>query len=102
MNAMATHNDSSSSHVSATPSAPQQTLPPVSTTRVSGRDMLGALLVQDGHVGPAQLRYAQRVQSKLATPQTLVQILKELDYLTDEQLRQTLHAHRDGILVPHK
>jgi type IV pilus assembly protein PilB len=51
------------------------------------------LLVQQQLITADQLRYANRVCSKLPSPKPLVNILQELHFITTEQLRETLSAN---------
>ncbi len=60
-------------------------------------DAIAAMLIKAGHITAKQLTYAQRVQAKLSIPKTLLNILKELKYLDDEQLRETLSANPSAI-----
>jgi type IV pilus assembly protein PilB len=60
-------------------------------------DTLAMLLLTAGHLTPQQLIYAKRVQSKLATPRTFLGVLKDLQYITDQQLQQTLSANPAAI-----
>ncbi len=85
-----------------TPKAPEQAppRPPSSISAIQKLDTGGAianLLVKEGHIASEQLAYAKRVQSKLATPTTLLNVLKELRLLTDEQLRLTLRANHTSV-----
>ncbi len=52
------------------------------------------LLVKAGHLTEAQLRYAERVRSKLPSAKTMLMVLRELKLVTEEQVRTTLHQHR--------
>lgn len=87
----------------ATPSAvPAATSPepptvPSATLPLETGDALAELLMAAGHLSPRQLAYAKRVQTKLATPQTLLNVLKNLQYVTDGQLQQTLSANPTAI-----
>lgn len=54
---------------------------------------IASLLIDEGHLTPEQLNYAYKVLSKLATPQTLLHILQELRFITEEQFRSTLRKH---------
>ena len=60
-------------------------------------DVLAQLLVQDGHLTPKQLVYAKRVQAKLTTPKTLIKVLKDLQYISSEQLSNTLRCHHTSL-----
>jgi type IV pilus assembly protein PilB len=59
--------------------------------------VIANLLVQAGLLTPKQLAYAKRVQSKLTTAKPLLTILQELDYISEEQLRQTLATNPTGL-----
>jgi len=56
--------------------------------------VIADLLVRDGHLEPAQLRYARRVAGKLSSGRTLVQVLEDLRYVSEEQIRDSLRKHR--------
>jgi type IV pilus assembly protein PilB len=64
---------------------------------VNTGDAIAVLLIAAGHLTAKQLTYAKRVQSKLATPKTLLNVLKDLQYITDAQLQQTLSANPTAI-----
>jgi len=57
------------------------------------------LLIDDGTLTEQQVQYAQRVQSKIKTEKPLLSIIKELDYLNDEQLRKTLRKHKLSLRI---
>ena len=50
------------------------------------------LLVNSGYITPEQLRYAERVQSKLSAPKVLLRVLQELRYVTSDQVSDALRA----------
>jgi len=52
-----------------------------------------ALLIEVGLLTKTQVQYASRVQSKLRTEKPLLEIIKELNYLTDGQLRKALREN---------
>ena len=52
-----------------------------------------ALLMEVGLLTTTQVQYASRVQSKLRTEKPLLEIIKELNYLTDGQLRKALREN---------
>ena len=62
-----------------------------------------AILVQEGLLTDKQLAYARRIQSKLETPRILLDVLKELNYLTDNQItgaiRRNFSSFRIGDLL---
>jgi type IV pilus assembly protein PilB len=60
-------------------------------------DSIASLLVGVGHLTEEQLRYAQRVHSKLSTKKTLLSVLEELKYVTEHQVRETLRANRISV-----
>ncbi|MBM3225900.1 MAG: secretion system protein E [Candidatus Tectomicrobia bacterium] len=56
--------------------------------------VLATLLINEGHISAEQLAYARKVQAKMPTPATLIHVLQELQFITADQLRQTLrHNH---------
>jgi len=54
---------------------------------------LPALLVGAGLLSDRQLAYARRVRAKLSPPRPLLQVLKELGYVSDPSLQQVLREH---------
>lgn len=61
--------------------------------RPSGKDTIARLLVQQGLISPKQSIYARRVQDKLISSRSRIEVLKELNLLTDEQLVSVLNVH---------
>ena len=57
------------------------------------RDNLVNHLLQNGYLTDEQVNYARRVQSKLEVPPPLLQVVKELKYLTDEQIKAAVRKH---------
>jgi type IV pilus assembly protein PilB len=53
-----------------------------------------AILVKEGLVKTEQLAYAERVRSKLDGRKTLLQVLKDLKYVGDEQIRNAIRTNR--------
>ncbi len=51
------------------------------------------MLVQAGHLKENQVAYAQRVQAKLETPRGLLDVLKELEFITDEQVKAAIREN---------
>jgi len=56
-----------------------------------------SLLIQEGHISEAQAEYARRVQEKLDNPKRLLDVLKDLGYVQEEQVKETLFKNRTGI-----
>ncbi len=54
-------------------------------------------LLKEQLVTQDQVAYAQRILSKLETPRPLVDILKELRYITDDQIRSAIRSNRVSI-----
>ena len=48
---------------------------------------LAKLLIKEGYLTAQQLTYIRKVQSKLATPATLIHVVQELQFVTPDQLR---------------
>ena len=66
----------------------------------SGQDTgsaIAALLVNAGYLTEGQLAHARKVQSKLATPATLLHVLYELQFVTPAQLQQTLRTNQVSV-----
>jgi type IV pilus assembly protein PilB len=51
------------------------------------------LLSRIGAISPEQLEYAARVRAKLRPPRPLLQVVKELGYVTDVGVQEALSAH---------
>lgn len=51
---------------------------------------IASLLLQSGVVSEKQLKHAERIRGKLATPAPLINVLKELGDVTDETVRKAL------------
>ena len=60
------------------------------------RDLI-SLLVHHGHLSAEQLAYAVRIRSKLETQRIMLDVLKELKLVTDDQIRETILSNL-GIL----
>ncbi|MFO7712829.1 GspE/PulE family protein [Desulfosarcina sp.] len=58
-----------------------------------------SLLIEVGQLNDKQVQYALRVQSKLKTDKPLLEIIKELGYLTEEQIRSTLREHAPSLRI---
>jgi type IV pilus assembly protein PilB len=71
---------------------------PAKTPQNTG-DEIARLLIKEGHLTPEQLAYAKRVRSKLATPKTLTSVLKELGFITNRQLQQTLRVNQVSMRI---
>ncbi|MCU0595205.1 MAG: Flp pilus assembly complex ATPase component TadA [Desulfobacterota bacterium] len=54
-------------------------------------------LIQEGHITSAQLEYAKNVQEKLDTPKRLSAVLRELGYVEESEIRETLRKNRTGM-----
>jgi type IV pilus assembly protein PilB len=74
-----------------TPAAPGTALATTPAVPLrAGGDTIARLLVRRGIISEAQLVYAKRVQAKLVSDRSLVEILKELRQLTGAQLSEAL------------
>jgi type IV pilus assembly protein PilB len=60
---------------------------------------IAALLVKEGVITDDQLQYAQRVQEKLHSSKTLIDVLLELGHLTREEVSGTLRKHSLSIRI---
>lgn len=66
---------------------------PKNKEKTSDYGKIIALLTDVGLLTQTQVQYASRVQSKLRTKKTLLEIIKELNYLTEGQLRKVLREN---------
>jgi type IV pilus assembly protein PilB len=57
------------------------------------------MMLRDNVLTQNQMQYALRVQAKLKTPEPILNVLKELRYVTDEQIRQTVRNHITSIRI---
>ncbi len=55
------------------------------------------LLVEAEAITPEQLRYARRVQTKLSTPRPLLSVIRELGYVTETQVQDTLRSNQSAL-----
>ena len=53
-----------------------------------------SFLIKDGLIARDKVEYAERVRSKLVAPRSLLDVLKELNYITDEQIKTTLRNNK--------
>lgn len=62
-----------------------------------------SILLKEGHLTHKQISYALRIQSKLETPRILLDVLKDLQYLTDDHItgviRRNFTSFRIGDLL---
>ncbi len=69
--------------------------PPVS--RSHGK--ISTLMIEQGLLTDEQIRYAARIQSKLSTPKPILDVIKELKLVTDEQIRSIIRANLSTIRI---
>ena len=60
-------------------------------------ERISELLVQEGIIAADQLKHARRVRSKLPGQRTMMSVLQELQYVTAEEVRNTLRTNRLSI-----
>lgn len=53
-----------------------------------------SILIHNDYIEETHAQYALRIRSKLPAAKPLLEILKELNYITDEQIREALRANR--------
>lgn len=70
-----------------------------SSVALTGGDAIARLLVEQGLITEAQFIYAKRVKSKLISDRSLVEVLKELRLLTNQQLNTVLKQQRLNIRI---
>lgn len=57
------------------------------------------LLIRDGHLTVQQAQYAHRVGARLHMSKPLCEVLRELGYVTDEQIRQTIRRNQGELRI---
>ena len=60
---------------------------------------IAQMLLSEGHISEDDLKYAQRVHSKLSQEKPMVIILKELELITEDDLKATLESNRLNIRI---
>ena len=58
-----------------------------------------SLLLESGEVNEKDVRYAERIREKLATPQPLLNILKDLKLITDDTVRETIQKTKSTVRI---
>lgn len=77
---------------------PPQNFPEISVPpKLQGKDTIARLLVTEGLISEEQLIYAKRIKVKLVSERSLVEILKELRLLTNQQLNEVLKRQQLSI-----
>jgi type IV pilus assembly protein PilB len=66
----------------------------------AAEDIIG-LFIEEGQISAEQVEYAKRVQKMLDTPQALLEVLKDLGYIRQEQINESLSAHRGRLHLGH-
>jgi len=57
------------------------------------------LLLKEKVLNPRQVVYATRIQTKLETPRALLEVLKELELLSDEEIKKAVKNARPAICI---
>jgi type IV pilus assembly protein PilB len=55
---------------------------------------IASILVESGYISLDKIKYAARIQEKLSTTKPIIEVLKELKYITDEQVKTTIRKNR--------
>ncbi|MFH1135444.1 MAG: ATPase, T2SS/T4P/T4SS family [Pseudomonadota bacterium] len=55
------------------------------------------LLIKENVLSKTQVQYAKKVQRKLETPKLLLEILKDLGYTREEEIKETLSKNRSSV-----
>lgn len=58
-----------------------------------------SLLLQKGYVSDQQLAYAKRVRSKLETDKSVLEVLKDLKFVTDDQVKDAVRNNRISLSI---
>ena len=67
----------------------------------SGDEFVGLVghLLKNGYLTEKQIEYALRVQTKLEASRSLLQVIKELNFITDDQIKAALRKHPVSIKI---
>ena len=57
------------------------------------------ILLREGYLTKKQIEYAARVRSKVHTSKTMLAVIKELEYITDEQIRNTIRENLAAVRI---
>jgi len=66
----------------------------MSTETQAKYGQLVSLLMSEGHINEKQAEYASRIQSKLESHKSLLDVLKELEYITEDLINATIQKHQ--------
>lgn len=58
-----------------------------------------SLLLQKGYLTEEQIKYADRIRSKLNSSKSLLGILKELEYITDDQVGKVIRENHSALRI---
>ena len=58
-----------------------------------------SILQREGHLTQKRIEYAGRVQSKVHTSKSMLAVIKELEYITDEQIRKTIRENLADVRI---
>lgn len=79
---------------------PEKEIPAESSSSSEAADELMALLLKDGILTPNQVHHARRVASKIETAKPLTGILKELEFITHDQIIDALRNQTISMPLP--
>jgi len=71
-------------------------------TKGTTKEKLGKVifyLLKDKHLSKENINYARRIQKKLIPPKPLLDVLKELGYVNDDKINQTIKANRTKMQI---
>jgi type IV pilus assembly protein PilB len=77
--------------------APQNSPDPPRREPPPGLGQIVTFLLQEGVLPQKQLEYAVRIRSKLEAPRPLLEVLKDLKYIVDDQINQAIRTHREDL-----
>jgi type IV pilus assembly protein PilB len=61
---------------------------------IGGTSQVAELLLREKIISDKQVNYARRVLSKIDTPRSMLEVLKELNYVDDDQIKATVRESR--------
>jgi len=77
--------------------APPLAAPPAAAPLVTAADRIVELLLNDNSISAEQLKHARRVRDKLESPHSLLKVLQELHFIAQDEIRTVIRAHPQAL-----
>ena len=62
-------------------------------------DQIITYLIEDKLLVDKQIQHAKKVQSKIVSPKSILDVIKDLNYVTDEQIKKALTNHKHSFRI---